>query len=52
MNIKIIDTVKGWSTQKKVFSGLASLTVITGVTYGVIKLSNYISSKPKKNKLK
>jgi hypothetical protein len=48
--MKIIETIKGWSVQKRVFVGLASATIITGVTYGVIKVKDYISSRKSKKK--
>jgi len=48
--MKIVGIIKSWSVQKKVFAGLASATIITGVTYGIIKVVNYVSSKPKKKK--
>lgn len=47
---KIIDNIKSWSTQKKVFAGLASATIIIGVTYGAIKVKDITSRMPDKKK--
>ena len=43
--MKIIETIKSWSVQKKVFSGLASATIVAGIVYGVIKVNDYIQTK-------
>jgi hypothetical protein len=48
--MKMIENIKGWSVQKKIFAGLASATIITGATYGVIKLADYVSSQKSKKK--
>lgn len=44
----MIENIKIWSTQKKVFYGLAGATLLSGLIYGVMKIKIY--SESKKNK--
>lgn len=49
----IIENIKGWPVQKKVFYGLAAATILTGLIYSGIKLSDFIKTqKSRKNKNK
>jgi hypothetical protein len=50
--MEIINTIKNWSIQKKVFVSLAGVTIIIGTTYGIIKVNDYIVSRKYKNKNK
>lgn len=48
--MKLVDNIKGWSNQKKIFAILASATIIIGAAYGGMKLKDYVSSKPDNKK--